>query len=111
MGISLSNFFGEMLELTGVSQLTKNISSSGKSIYETTGILGSKQKTPKMPEMPKLPEAATETAEETIRKAQQQAQVATRQRQTAARRSQSIFTSPLGLTEEATTARKFLLGE
>ena len=72
-----------------------------------------------MPEMPladpfhpsAIPTTAKETAAETIAKATEQAKVATRQRQVAARRSRSIFSSPLGIAGEATTAKKYLLGQ
>ena len=66
---------------------------------------------PKTPEMPAMPAAAKETAAKTIAKATEQAKVATRQRQVAARRSRSIFSSPLGIAGEATTAKKYLLGQ
>ena len=65
----------------------------------------------KAPDIPQIPEAAKETAAETIAKAREQAEKATRQRQIAAKRSQSIYTSPLGLAGEAETTKKYLLGE
>ena len=66
---------------------------------------------PKMPEMPEMPKTIKETAAETITKATTQAQEAIRQKQVAARRSKSIYTSPLGLAGEAETTKKYLLGQ
>jgi len=70
--------------------------------------------TPKKEEispLPEIPKSATDSAEETIKKAEAQAQATTRQRQAATRRSKSIFSSPLGLAGEAATAKKTLLGQ
>ena len=61
--------------------------------------------------IPQPPAAAAETATETIAKATEQARAATQQRQKAARRSRSIFSSPLGLAGEASTVKKTLLGQ
>ena len=52
-----------------------------------------------------------DSAKETIDKSKGQASEALRQRQRAAKRSQSIFSSPLGIAGEAATTRKKLLGE
>ena len=80
----------------------------GTSTAASAGAFTSK---PKEAEMPQIPATAKETASETIAKAQEQAQAITRQRQVAARRSRSVFSSPLGLAGEATTIKKTLLGQ
>ena len=75
--------------------------------------IGSMAKGTQMPESSALglPKSVTESASETISKATTQAKAATQARQVAARRSRSIFSSPLGISGEATTAKKYLLGQ
>ena len=71
---------------------------------------------PKTPEpsamfaLPEVPKTVTEPASEVIAKSEEKAQAAVRQKQVAARRSRSVYSSPLGLAGEATTVRKTLLG-
>ena len=62
-------------------------------------------------QVPEAPASVTESAAEVIKKSEEQAQMATRSRQVAARRSRSIYSSPLGLAGEASTAKKVLLGQ
>ena len=56
-------------------------------------------------------ETGTETITDTIAKAQATAQAVTTAKKRAASRSRSIYSSPLGIAGEASTAKKTLLGE
>jgi len=59
-----------------------------------------------------IPEVSSiSTVQDTISKSKEQATLAAQQRRKASRRSRSIFTSPLGIPEEASTIRKTLLGQ
>ena len=55
--------------------------------------------------------ASTETAAETISKSQQTATAATTAKKRAAARSRSVYSSPLGISGEASTVNKTLLGQ
>ena len=66
------------------------------------GISSSQQRSTPNIEMPKSP-----TVEDAAKKAKETA----RSRQLAMARSQTVYTSPLGVGEEAATARKTLLGQ
>jgi len=57
-----------------------------------------KPQTPQMPELPKVEDAAKQAK---ARQTQKRADIA---------RSKSVFTNPLGITEQAETARRSLLG-
>jgi len=57
-----------------------------------------KPQTPQMPELPKVEDAAKQAK---ARQTQKRADIA---------RSKSVFTNPLGITEQANTARRSLLG-
>uniref|UniRef100_A0A6M3JUU3 Uncharacterized protein n=1 Tax=viral metagenome TaxID=1070528 RepID=A0A6M3JUU3_9ZZZZ len=60
---------------------------------------------PAMPEAPKLEDSGA-----TVTQAAEQAKEIAKQRKQAIGRNKTVFTSPMGITEEATTAKKTLLG-
>ena len=60
--------------------------------------------------MPTTMAGAPATAENIIKESQAIAQETTLKKKKAMARSKSVFTSPMGLTEEAETAKKTLLG-
>ena len=72
---------------------------AGLSAY---GIASSQQRSTPNIEMPKSP-----TVEDAAKKAKETARL----RQLAMARSRTVYTSPLGVSEEAATARKTLLGQ
>ena len=55
--------------------------------------------------------SSTETAAETISKSQETAQAATTAKKRAIARSRSVYSSPLGISGEASTIKKTLLGQ
>jgi len=61
--------------------------------------------------IPETSPASTVDVSDTLKKSQEQAQAANRQRALSARRSRSIYSSPLGIGGEASTIRKILLGQ
>ena len=63
----------------------------------------------KRPNVPELPKGST--AAEQISNAKDQAQNTINERRKAMARSQTVYTSPLGLGEEADMGRKTLLGQ
>ncbi len=87
------------------------VAAAGTGIAASAGAFTPKPKTPESVKMPEIPKAVTEPASEVIAKSEQKATEAIRQKQVAARRSRSVYSSPLGLAGEATTVRKTLLGQ
>ena len=60
-----------------------------------------KPQTPQTPQMPELPKVEDAAKQAKARQTQKRADIA---------RSKSVFTNPLGITEQANTARRSLLG-
>jgi len=92
--------------LASLATLAAGAATVGVTAASAAGAFTPKPKETELPQLPKI-----ESAEETLRKSQEQAQKGIRARQIAAGRSQSIFTSPLGLAGEASTVRHTLLGQ
>ena len=84
----------------------------GTSVAASAGAFTPKAKIPEAPSpLPEVPKTVVEPASEVIAKSEEKATAAVREKQVAARRSRSVYSSPLGLAGEATTARKYLLGQ
>jgi len=81
------------------TSIALGIAAIGATLYTTSQ--AGKQKT-SAPSMPNLPSATDATA---------QATAASKRQRSAMARSKSIYTSPLGVSEEAGIARKQLLGQ
>ncbi len=94
------NAIVDPVNLTSWDSEGKKVSNFGEGSKETEAV---------------VPTASTETGtgtvDETIAKAQATAQAVTTAKKRAASRSRSIYSSPLGLSGEASTAKKTLLGE
>ena len=77
------------------------IASIGSSVYSSVSAAGQK-----MPEIPQAPDPSKQREQ-----ADEQARRQLRQRRVAMGRSETIFTSPLGIGGEADVARKTLTGQ
>ena len=98
--------------LASIMTLAAGTAAVGASIASSAGAFTPKQKMPEAPApLPEPPKTVVEPAKEVIAKSEQKAQAIVQEKQTAVRRSRSVYSSPLGLTGEATTTRKTLLGQ
>jgi hypothetical protein len=84
---------------TSVALMTMAVGSAAAQITQAS----KKQDMPEMPSVPKIDDVKSKAAE--------QAAAALKAKKLAQARSQTVFTSPLGLSESATETRKTLLGQ